>query len=68
MINRNPISFATETHLDCQVCYKVIEQTSITETFDKLLENRKSFNIKKMVLQKTDKVLEKFEDRPWNDN
>lgn len=68
MMNRNPITFATETHLDYQVCYKTIEQTSITKTIDELLKNRKSFNIKKMVLQRTNKVLEKFEDRPWNDN
>jgi hypothetical protein len=38
------------------------------KTFDELLKNRKSFHIKRIVLQKVNKPLEKFEDRPWNDN
>jgi hypothetical protein len=38
------------------------------ETFDELLKNRKSFQIKKIILQKIGKSLQKFEERPWNDN
>lgn len=68
MIKRLPMIFDTETYLGCQVCYKKMGQTSIMETFDELLKDRKSFQIKRIVLQKLSKPLERFEDRPWNDN
>ena len=67
MTNKITTVFDTETYLDCQVCHKRVKQISIMETFDELLKNRKSFRIKKMVLQKINKPLEKFKDRPWND-
>lgn len=68
MINETSIAFNTEIYLGCQVCYKKIKQTSIMKTFNELLKNRESFHIKRIVLQKISKPLEKFEDRPWNDN
>lgn len=68
MMNETSIAFDTEIYLGCQVCYKRIKQISIMKTFDELLKNRKSFHIKRIVLQKVNKPLEKFEDRPWNDN
>ena len=68
MMNKIITVFNTETYMDCQVCHKVVKQASITKVFDELLKNRNSFNIKRMVLQKVNKPLEKFENRPWNDN
>lgn len=68
MINETSIAFDTEVYLGCQVCYKRVKQTSIMKTFDELLKNCEFPHIKRMVLQKINKPLEKFEDRPWNDN